>query len=265
MNCLPSEKAVLHGTMLIFDFDGILLNSIRETAVTAYNAVTGDTAVSLAELPGCSAQLFMRNRFHFQPAGDALVLMQWCLDQAGGDAARLLHRKEYVALLEKVEEPLIRRTGRFFGARKHFIENHRQAWLDLNDPYQPLWGELIALGAEKVVILTNKNQDAVLELTHHFGLNVMPENIYSGDNGATKIENLKRLHERFGKQRYSFVDDSVWNLQELNEHFNNEQPWLKLLLGSWGYLGPEDALHAERLGFPLCSQVEIIDVVKKQQ
>ena len=37
--------------MLIFDFDGVLINSIDEVTVTAYNAVSGATITALEKLP----------------------------------------------------------------------------------------------------------------------------------------------------------------------------------------------------------------------
>ena len=53
--------------MLIFDFDGVLLDSIREIVVTAYNMARGTLVTRLDQLPQNALELFLRNRFHVQP------------------------------------------------------------------------------------------------------------------------------------------------------------------------------------------------------
>ena len=52
--------------MVIFDFDGVLMDSVGEVALTTYNAATGRLCASLAEMPPGVAALFRRNRFHVQ-------------------------------------------------------------------------------------------------------------------------------------------------------------------------------------------------------
>ena len=61
--------------MLIFDYDGVLMDSVREVAVTAYNMVQNTIATRLNQLPQTALDLFLRNRFHVQPIGDAPVLV----------------------------------------------------------------------------------------------------------------------------------------------------------------------------------------------
>ena len=61
--------------MLIFDFDGVLVNSLDEVVLTAYNAATDSLVTSLEQVPADLEQLFKRNRFHVQPIGDAIGLM----------------------------------------------------------------------------------------------------------------------------------------------------------------------------------------------
>ena len=81
--------------MLIFDFDGVLMDSVREVAVTAYNTLKGDILLSrLDQLPQDALALFLRNRFHLQPIGDAPVLMNWCLEAATVDPGKLLSEEE---------------------------------------------------------------------------------------------------------------------------------------------------------------------------
>ena len=95
-------------------------------------------------------------------------------------------------------------------------------------------------------------------LCHHFDLPVLSENVYSGDHGTTKIENLLQIQDRFKQSRYTFVDDSLANLRELDTCFNAAEPVLDLLLASWGYNGPDDAALAREAGYPFITQADLI-------
>lgn len=244
--------------MLIFDFDGVLLNSLDEVLVTGHYAVTGDPVMSLEALPADLIDLFRQNRYHFQTIGDAIPLMNWCLANYGIALGRLLTKAEYQAIIQKAEGPLIERTQRFFAFRKQLLEKDRETWLALNMPYQPLWDELVKRGGERVVLLTNKNREATLCLCRHFRLTVLEENIYSGDEGVTKVQNLNRIRDRFGDVPYAFIDDSVNNLRQVDVHFNKEKTLLSLLFAKWGYSGRKEVLTARTYGYPVLEQADLI-------
>lgn len=243
--------------MWIYDFDGVLLNSLDEIVVSAYNAVTAKMVTSIDELPPGLVGLFKRNRFHFQPAGDVIPLMQWCLDTHLAQPDKLLTQNEFLAIIDKTAEPLARRTERFYATRSRFAESDSRRWLSLNRPFQPIWNELIKRGGERVVILTNKNHEAVFRQCRHFGLNVLKENIYAGDDGATKTSNLNALFTRFNIRPMCFIDDSLKNLQDLNAHFNTHSKTLSLFLASWGFIGPDDIEAARSSGIPVLSQKDL--------
>lgn len=243
--------------MILFDYDGVLLDSVRESAVTAYSAVSGLTATSLSELPGVAGELFVLNRFHFQPAGDSLLLMEWCLEQTNPE--RVLSSVEYQNLvLNRASRPVKERTAQFFAARKRFVELDHSSWVALNGVYEPLWGELIKWGAEKPTVLTNKNREAVVGLSHHFGLSLQGENIYSGDGGTSKQENLLKIASRFGAPEYLFIDDHLGNLREVGDFAASQGVALKTALASWGYLGAEDISDARALGIDVYTQQDLI-------
>jgi hypothetical protein len=75
-----TQKTNGYLNMLILDFDGVLINSLDEVALTAYNATTGKLVTSLADLPTALVGLFQRNRYHVQSIGDGILLMEWCLN-----------------------------------------------------------------------------------------------------------------------------------------------------------------------------------------
>jgi phosphoglycolate phosphatase-like HAD superfamily hydrolase len=240
---------------LIFDYDGVLLDSVREIAVTAYNMLQGTIATRLDQLPPNALQLFLRNRFHVQPIGDAPVLMKHCLEIGATDPDTLLTPAEYEALIKPVAEPVAARTTRFFETRNLFKAKDLKAWTELNAPVQPLWQIMIEKPTAALVLLTNKNRDATVSLSSHFGLMISEDNIYSGDHGTTKIDNMTQIMQRFKQPAYAFIDDSVKNLRELDEHFNRQEKIISLIFATWGYTGPDDARMARDFGY----QVVTID------
>ena len=245
--------------MLIFDFDGVLMDSVREVAVTAYNTLTGAIVTQLNQVPPLALDLFVRNRFHVQPIGDALVLMKWSLETSASEPHKLLNAKEYDTLLQQVEEPVASRTMRFFDRRSQFKTKDINAWLALNAPVQPVWRLLLERPRGDLVMLTHKNREATIALCTHFGLEIGNENIYSGDKGATKIDNFNRIRQRFKKSTYTFIDDSVKNLREIDVHFNAPEKAVSLILAEWGYTGPNDAGLARSLGYQALTIAEFAD------
>lgn len=251
--------------MLIFDFDGVLFNSNDEAVVTAFNAVTGELRTSLAQLPRNLIRRFRINRFHAQGADDIFTLMAWCLKADSADPDRRLTPAEYAAIGEEAAlPPRDRRRDRFFEARRRFVETDREAWLALGAPYQPLWDALRERGGGRMVLITSKNRTAVRDLCRHFGLWILEENIYSGDAGATKTENLRRVHERFRRDAYRFVDDNIKNLNALDRDFNQGRTFLRLALASWGYVGPEDRGRALEAGYAVYAQEDLIALLDRE-
>jgi hypothetical protein len=244
--------------MLIFDFDGVMMDSLDEIVVTAYNAVQRTLLTSLDNIPPEVVILFKQNRYHFQPIGDALPLMSWCLDNYRKTPNKYLSPEEFRALVKNALKPVADRTDYFFATRRSLIDADKVCWLALNKPFQPLWDALIKYGAEKIIILTNKNLQATALLCRHFNLDIGSENIYSGDGGTTKIENLYEIHRCFKQTSYRFIDDSLTNLMELDRHFNKSHTFISMFYASWGYGGPDEAADARKNGFSVLEQTDTI-------
>ena len=244
--------------MLIFDFDGVLINSLDEVGLTAYNAATDSLVTSPAEVPSDLIQMFKDNRFHVQAIGDAIALMNWCLINWRKDSQKILSREEYLTIAPGADLALADRTNLIYDTRKRFIEKDIGRWFALHQTYQPLWDELIRRQNHPFVILTNKNHDATWRLCRHFGLNIDARDIYSGDKGVSKIENMLRIQARFGKEAFSFIDDSIKNLNELDLYFNTEKKVLTLVLATWGYTGAQDAAMAQEYGYGVVQQTDVV-------
>ena len=94
--------------MLIYDYDGVLMDSVREVAVTAHNMLTGEIITRLDQIPTNALALFLKNRFHDDSVKNlceidahfnidkklvSLILAEW--GYTGPDDARLAESLGY--------------------------------------------------------------------------------------------------------------------------------------------------------------------------
>lgn len=248
----------------IFDFDGVLFDTVDETAIVAYNAITDSSHVSRELLLVEYLNLFRANRFHVHLAGDFITLARWCLTHCATPDV-VLSRVEFQNILKAEKAPLTRRQNLFFSTRERIVAIDSKTWCALSVPYVPLWDTLKSLNPEYFVILTSKNKNAVVQLCTYFGININPDNIFGAQDGATKAENFESIKNRFNADSYSIIDDSIANLLDLYASISKNIPskaFLKLHLATWGYLGDQDIVHAKEYGFDVMTQEDLIKALK---
>lgn len=234
--------------MIVFDFDGVLINSLKEVALTAHNAAFETQFYSLDQLDPKYLRNFTELRYAVQPAGDFLPFAEACRQQDKRDVLPTFESLRNSSTLKA-------RTKLFFSTRRAFVSSHREQWLDLHTAYEPLFGVLKGKHQDSIVLLTNKDSKAVVDLCQYFSLRLCPENIYSGDGGRTKKENFCAIRERFQTNDYYFIDDSIKNLAQLKEKL----PDVGYMLASWGYIGPTDIEDAQSLDISVFSQSDLIE------
>jgi len=245
--------------MMIFDFDGVLIDSAKEACVSAYNAVHETEIRDFADLPGPLTGLFFKNIFHFYNPYTLYSLVAWCSENYETNSDKIMTRDEFKAYLEvsnldpKVISPY------FYSVRKKFMLSFPEEWVKMNTPFMPLWNALQSSKPETIIILTAKNKSAVLKLSHNYGLMIPEENIYAGDNNTTKVENFRLIQERFPNEEFEFIDDHLVNLKALDSVFNLKEKQVNLILCNWGYGDPEDLVKAKELGYEVLAQEEVIE------
>ncbi len=242
--------------MIILDFDGVLINSVDEVIATAFFAITGWAHYSLDDLPPSYVAHFRANRFHVQPAGDLLPLGSWCLRQPPCTTPTILSAGEFKEILASAKESLAARREKFFGARTILVNRELASWLSLSPHYYPLWGALQLVSPEKIVILTNKNKKAVVDITQHWGLKLHPSRIYSSDGGISKSENMTRIMQSTPGTHIEFVDDSIGNLLDVRRDLDDKT--VSYFLASWGYVGPEDKVLAKENHIQIVEQADVL-------
>ena len=248
--------------MYLFDFDGVLINSVKEAMLSAFNAVNQTKLTKIEEMPKGCYDLFIKNVFHFYTPYTLYCLIKWCGENYQNSPDMVLSRAEYKSYLDSQDLDPKKISPYFYSIRTNFMESNPKEWLDLNEPYFLFWNKLIEIGAKNVFILTAKNRSAVLKLCWHYGLEIPDENIFSGDNNVSKIENFKIIRAKFNAKKFYFVDDHLSNLKDLDIAFNQpDNKVIDLILCNWGYGDQDDFEKAKALGYEVLSQEELISRV----
>ncbi len=238
----------------LFDFDGVMMDSHPETMVSAYNSVTNELLTKISDLPSLFVEYFEMNRCRAKSAGEIYLLAFWAIEEIKTNPdskVKFLTREEFAEILKKISKPNLDYGEIFFAQRNKFMREHRTDWLNLFQPYQPLWDVL--LNQVKPIIITYKNRAAVNELCQYYKLILNDDFVYTGDNSTGKVENIIAMHQKFNSDQYIFIDDAVRNLIFLKENLPNNIN-VELCYATWGYGAEDDLDLARENGFICYSQ-----------
>ncbi len=237
---------------VIFDFDGVLLDSKDELIVTGYNVRRDSCVKSLSEIPTPLINFMTKHRTYARNAGETAYLAALAYDARENT---VMSREEFLERLSHLlKEDLLTLQKNFFAARGRFLAEDKEAWYALNTPFQPLWDFVSKNTAPS--ILTYKNEEAVRELARHYGLELAA--VYSIPTGTPKAKKLQELVEEFKGDKLFYVDDSYTNLSEI---YSFGVKGVELLLATWGYGCPEECKGGNLVGMKAIQQQDLIDIM----
>ncbi len=244
------------GPLLVFDFDGVLVDGMSEywwSACRAAIELDPDLALSEQAPP---AFVRLRPLIH---KGWEMVLVAAELACPGFDLELALGSYDHwlrVAMGRRGWEPE-RLQAALERVRRSAIAADRGAWLALHRPFPGLAERLSALAAEGAdwLVLTTKGAAFARELLEGFGME--PLQVFGHEHGS-KPEVLLRLSAA-GRSLW-FIEDRRPTLEVVRATPGLER--VRCFLVSWGYLGPGDRqdlpegialLEPERLATPLAA------------
>ena len=232
----PSGPVLTTTPLLVFDFDGVLVDGMPEYWWAARGAVLQlEPSLELPELaPGAFALL--RPLIH---KGWEMVLMAAELARPDLDLAGLL--ADYDRCLEPALQrwnwtpQLLQQALEQF--RSAGIAADRDAWLKRHRFFPGVMTRLRALAAEGAdwMVLTTKGAAFARELLASAGLE--PKALYGHESGS-KPDVLEALLQQ-GHTPLWFIEDRRPTLEAVCSRRSLET--VRCFLVSWGYLAPEDA------------------------
>ncbi len=235
--------------ILFLDFDGVMLDSARETAVTTWRAGRRIWPEDWSEPnpPDWLVDSFRRVRPLLHTGFEAFGLMRlaWLAEDAG--EALEATPKTLERARDILRESGWRRDhliGLFGETRDLWLRTDFEEWLSINRFYPGTVEALrqrLARDSESVFVVTTKQDRFVAALADRHGLELNPERVVGLDRGGRdKPARLLELSRQFAaeKREMRFVEDrlatllDVAGVAELNR--------LGLYLAVWGYVTAED-------------------------
>jgi phosphoglycolate phosphatase-like HAD superfamily hydrolase len=224
--------------LLVFDFDGVLVDGMAEywwSARRAALALQPEVQLPVTAPPGFA---LLRPLIH---KGWEMVLAALELSRPDLNLAAYLahYRAQLPVALERWQlapEPLQRALE---DTRNQALAQDRPSWLALHHPYPGVVVRLAQLAAEGSdwIVLTTKGRAFACELLAAHGLE--PRAVYGHEQGS-KPEVLLRLAQERPAVPLWFVEDRRPTLEQVRATPGLEA--VRCFLVSWGYLGPQDRL-----------------------
>ena len=245
------------------DFDGVLCDTVAETAVTAWRA--GRTlwpAWQGLEPPAEAAQRFIRLRPLLETGYQAILLM--------GLIQRGLSDETISSQFAELSENLLAETGYSRAECARLVGQTRDQWLAQDEAdwlgrhrFFPHAITAFArkINSEPVFIITTKAERFVIALLGARGVRFPPERIYGLDRKLPKEAILQQLLQapEWRDARFHFVEDRLKTLLRILA-IPALQP-VHLYLADWGYNTAHDRETARRTpGVTVWSPAEFLAV-----
>jgi phosphoglycolate phosphatase-like HAD superfamily hydrolase len=227
--------ATANPVIVALDFDGVICDSARETAVSAWRAGRGLWPEWAAEAPPPEyVARFLRLRPWLETGYQAIVMMRMIAD--GLPEAEFVERLEEhcracLARLGCSRDDLVKRFGR---TRDEWIGSDFAGWIASHDFYP---GVIETLSRERahldVYVLTTKQERFARALLESRGLRLPPERLFGFDRGRAKEDILAGLVGGPERPAVHFVEDRAETLRRVLA-----VPTLaavRLYYAAWGY------------------------------
>lgn len=232
--------------IVALDFDGVLCDSVRETALSAWKA----GARFWPEWENADPEeewvrRFIRLRPSLETGHQAIFMLRSIIDGlADEDIAENLeaHCRAWREALGLERRDLVDIFG---AARDQWIAHDLDSWLACHRFYPgtlPALRRCLADG--EVFILTTKQERFVQALLEPQGIPLPPERIYGLDRGLKKTTILDRLGQEFPDSTLHFVEDRAATLQAALADETLEA--VRLYYAAWGYGTPADLAWAKK-------------------
>jgi len=214
--------------VIVFDFDGVLCDSIKECMIVSFNAYWSNRTIGTDKISPELSNYFYRYRNLVRPAGEYFIIWESYYNN------RNFKNASYNEMVVDNSHKISRFQGVFFDYRRE-LKKDLSYWLSLHDPY-PNTQEYFNNHSTSVYILTNKDRDSVEIISTEHGYRNRIKEIYSKEISTDKKLLINRLiadhHDASKRIHFYFIDDHVHNLLDVCRGENKN---VTGILAKWGY------------------------------
>lgn len=219
------------------DFDGVLCDSARESAISAWRAGSQIWPQWRdVDLPKNFIERFIKLRPVLETGYQTLLLMS-LIQKELDDAIIMSHFPELSMQLLQEKNVSSQQCARWFGeARDAWIAEDLAGWLSQQRFYpKPMEKLKEKLATNLVFIVTTKQERFVAALLSGWGITFSHEHILGFERGKPKEEILQDLlaQPQWHGSRWHFVEDRLETLLRVASHKPLAE--VKLYLADWGY------------------------------
>jgi len=220
--------------VVVFDVDGVIVDSTEECLVMAYNAYqvylnTNKLITLPSEAPKAFCQRFRSIRKYIKSMDEYLIMFE--------SDTPIKSQSEYDDTLGTLNTVRLKEYADiFFHVRKKYKNELYHQWIGLHTFHDEVISVIKSLyKTTHFYIVTGKDKSSVLDLLKNKNISIEENNIY--DNYAAKNKlaclDLISLKENRKPSDCFFIDDNVTHLFE--PHKNGYDCYL----AEWGYVTPE--------------------------
>jgi phosphoglycolate phosphatase-like HAD superfamily hydrolase len=231
----------------VLDFDGVLCESVMETAITGWHAAGSIWHDMPSEVPQEKIEQFRLVRPIIETGYEAILTMRLLyLDESIADILDGYHDK-FKVLIEQANLTVDGLKKLFGATRDAWIEKDVNDWTNMNPLYEGIPAKLQALGKHcPWYIVTTKHERFVKLILQANKVELADDQIYGLDRNMSKPEVIKSLIESHPDDTLYFVEDRLPTL--LNIMKIEELKDIKLIFAMWGYNTDKDKVLAAEQG-----------------
>ncbi|MCL2294957.1 MAG: hypothetical protein FWC36_08860 [Spirochaetes bacterium] len=255
--------------ILFLDFDGVLCDSVNETARCAWLAGSVVWEAWRGEdIPKAYLEKFRTLRPLIKTGYQSIALMKLISE----NYTETFIKKEFHFMQEQVfTSASLNRTmliNLFDRVRSDWIKANPRTWFEWQKLY-PCTLDIIGVGRnhyKEVYIVSTKQKKFISRLLHFYGIGFNPNNIYGLEYGENKIEVIENIlkEAKVSSKNAVYVDDYSNTLRSFA--VTKALKDMRLYLASWGYIFPEniEEIEEEKLGLRVLYSSLAEDILKKE-
>jgi phosphoglycolate phosphatase-like HAD superfamily hydrolase len=229
--------------LLALDFDGVICDSVRETALTALKAAHAlcPDEVRLDPIPENYFEKFQELRPALESGFESILLALLVLRDESKDEVLQHTKRSFNRMMDQLGVTREQLIELHHCTRTKWMQSDLAGWLAYHSFYTGTADLLRSALNEHSIepyIITTKSREFALKLLAEEGIQWPEARIYGFGSGP-KVETLNKLAKNIkGTTKYTFIEDRVKTLRTVakDQSLNH----VNLYLASWGYNSETD-------------------------
>jgi len=219
--------------LILWDFDGVIADSIDECLITSYNAYINNEKNdnnfirNVSDVPLEQQAFFYKNRKYVRPPGEYFII-----HYAFDNHISLDNYKVFKNILDNNSEIVKEYQNLFFLNRKELKKYNQKNWLKYHKIYDNIVNNWVNLkNLFNYFIVSNKDTSSILSIMENFNLDIDKKNVYGADFSSSKRKIIRHiLHTvNIKANNVIFIDDNHHHLLDVSDL------GIKLCYANWGY------------------------------